>query len=79
MLKVFLKPKKKDLSAVDGIGEIRAKQIKDFNQFKDAEDEIKFTEASYTMFISYKQRLSKTLIALLRCTNYFILQRQCQP
>jgi DNA processing protein len=32
------------LSAVDGIGEIRAKQIKDFNQFKDAEDEIKFTE-----------------------------------
>lgn len=40
----IFKAKKKDLSAVDGIGEIRAKQIKDFNQFKDAEDEIKFTE-----------------------------------
>ena len=40
----IFKAKKKDLSAVDGIGEIRAKQIKDFNQFKDAEDEITFTE-----------------------------------
>ncbi len=40
----IFKAKKKDLSAVEGIGEIKAKQIKDFNQFKEAEEEIKFTE-----------------------------------
>ncbi len=40
----IFKAKKKDLSLIDGIGEIKAKQIKDFNQFKEAEEEIKFTE-----------------------------------
>jgi len=40
----IFKAKLKDLSAVDGIGEIRANQIKKFNQFALAEAEIKFAE-----------------------------------
>ncbi len=40
----IFKAKKKDLSLIDGIGEIRASQIKAFDNFSEAEDEIKFIE-----------------------------------
>ncbi len=58
----IFKATKKDLSAVEGIGDIRAKQIKDFNQFQIAEEEIKFTQKHHiqTLFITqpnYPQRL----------------------
>ncbi len=36
--------KKKDLAAVEGIGEIKARSIKSFDDFTSAENEIKFTE-----------------------------------
>lgn len=38
----IFKAKKRDLSCIDGIGEIRANHIKTFDNFKDAEDEIEF-------------------------------------
>jgi DNA processing protein len=58
----IFKAKKKDLSAVEGIGEIKAKSIKEWNDFKVAEDEIKFCEKHHiqTLFITdknYPQRL----------------------
>lgn len=40
----IFKAKKKDLAAVDGIGEIKAKAIKNFTDFDTAENEIEFTE-----------------------------------
>jgi len=40
----IFKAKKKDLSLIEGIGEIRASQIKAFDNFSEAEDEIKFVE-----------------------------------
>lgn len=40
----IFKAKKKDLSLIEGIGEIRASQIKTFDNFSEAEDEIKFIE-----------------------------------
>ncbi|MBX2931900.1 MAG: DNA-processing protein DprA [Chitinophagaceae bacterium] len=40
----IFKAKIKELSAVEGIGEIRARYIKTFNQFQLAEEEIKFAE-----------------------------------
>lgn len=40
----IFKAKKKELSLIEGIGEIKASAIKTFNTFKDAEDEIKFIE-----------------------------------
>lgn len=58
----IFKAKKKDLSAVEGIGEIKAKSIKDFNQFQEAEDEIAFCKKHHiqALFLSdknYPQRL----------------------
>jgi DNA processing protein len=58
----IFKAKKKDLSAVEGIGEVKAKSIKEFNQFQEAEDEIKFCEKHHiqTLFLKdeqYPQRL----------------------
>lgn len=38
------KAKKKDLEAIEGIGSVRAKSIKEFTDFKTAEDEIHFIE-----------------------------------
>ena len=40
----IFKAKKKELSAIEGIGEIKANQIKHFIDFKEAEAEIKFIE-----------------------------------
>jgi DNA processing protein len=40
----IFKAKKKDLSLIEGIGEIRASQIKAFGNFSEAEDEMKFIE-----------------------------------
>jgi DNA processing protein len=58
----IFKAKKKDLSAVEGIGEVKAKSIKDFNQFQEAEDEIKFCSKHHiqALFLTdknYPQRL----------------------
>jgi DNA processing protein len=58
----IFKAKRKELSAVEGIGEIKAKQIKDFSDFKTAEEEISFCEKHHinTLFINdknYPQRL----------------------
>jgi DNA processing protein len=54
--------KKKELEAIEGIGSIRAKSIKDFEQFSIAEDELKFIEKYkiQPLFIAdkaYPQRL----------------------
>ncbi len=40
----IFKAKKKELGAIEGIGEIKANQIKSFSDFKIAEDEIKFIQ-----------------------------------
>ena len=40
----IFKAKKKELEAIEGIGTIRAKSIKDFIDFTSCEDEIKFIE-----------------------------------
>jgi DNA processing protein len=50
------KAKKKDLSHVEGIGEVKAKSIKDFNQFNDAEAEIAFCNKHHIqpLFITHK-------------------------
>jgi DNA processing protein len=40
----IFKAKKKDLEAIEGIGTIRAKSIKDFTEFTSSEEEIKFIE-----------------------------------
>ena len=40
----IFKAKKKDLDAMDGIGTVRAKSIKDFTDFSSSEEEIKFLE-----------------------------------
>lgn len=58
----IFKAKKKELSLIENIGEIRANQIKDFNNFKEAEDEISFCEKYHIkpLFITdknYPQRL----------------------
>jgi DNA processing protein len=58
----IFKAKKKELSTIENIGEIRAKSIKDFNAFKKAEEEIDFIEKYkiQPLFISdknYPQRL----------------------
>lgn len=58
----IFKAKRKDLSIVEGIGEVRAKAIKEFSNFKEAEDEIKFIEKHQiqTLFIAndnYPKRL----------------------
>lgn len=54
--------KKKDLGLIEGIGEVRAKSIKDWNGFNEAEDEIAFCEKHHIqpLFITdknYPQRL----------------------
>jgi DNA processing protein len=58
----IFKAKKKDLSAIENIGLIKATSIKSFDDFKVAEDEIKFIEKYkiQTLFITdknYPQRL----------------------
>jgi len=58
----IFKAKKKELGLIEGIGEVRAKQIKDFDNFSDAEQEIIFCEKHHiqTLFITdknYPQRL----------------------
>lgn len=52
----IFKAKKKELSCIEGIGEIKASAIKAFNTFKDAEDEIKFIEKHHIkpLFITDK-------------------------
>ncbi len=40
----IFKAKKKELEEIEGIGSIRAKSLKDFHDFKFAEDEIAFIE-----------------------------------
>jgi DNA processing protein len=54
--------KKKDLEAIEGIGSVRAKTIKDFDQFFLAEEELKFIEKYkiqplFITDIAYPQRL----------------------
>ncbi len=56
------KAKKRDLSFVEGIGEIKAKSIKDFDRFKEAENEITFCQKHHIqpLFLkdaNYPQRL----------------------
>jgi DNA processing protein len=56
------KAKKKELSAVDGIGELCAKSLKDWNGFSEAEEEMAFIEKHHIepLFITdknYPQRL----------------------
>jgi DNA processing protein len=58
----IFKAKKKELSVIDGIGEIKAAQIKAFNDFKLAEEEVLFCQKHHiqTLFITdtnYPQRL----------------------
>lgn len=58
----IFKAKKKDLSALEGIGEVKANHIKNFNQFQLAEEEIKFIEKHHIqpLFLAnpnYPQRL----------------------
>ncbi len=58
----IFKAKKKELSTIEGIGEIKAKSIKSFSQFQIAEEEITFTEKYHiqVLFITdenYPQRL----------------------
>ncbi len=59
---LIFKARKKDLAAVEGIGEIKAKLIKDFDDFSMAEDEINFLEKHHIkpLFLTdpeYPQRL----------------------
>ena len=56
------KAKKKDLESIEGIGEIKALCIKKFDNFSNAEDELKFVEKYkiQTLFLTdknYPQRL----------------------
>ena len=58
----IFKAKKKELSLLEGIGEMRAKQIKDFDHFKEAETEMDFCDTHHiqTVFLTdtnYPQRL----------------------
>jgi DNA processing protein len=58
----IFKAKKKELSTIEGIGEIKAKSIKDFNQFQIAEAELTFTEKHHIQILflteeNYPQRL----------------------
>jgi len=58
----IFKAKKKDLGAVEGIGEVKAKSIKDFNEFQEAEEEITFCDKHHiqALFLTdknYPQRL----------------------
>lgn len=58
----IFKAKKKDLSLIEGIGEIRASQIKAFDNFTEAEDEITFIEKHHIQALSiidneYPQKL----------------------
>ena len=58
----IFKAKKKDISVIEGIGPIRAKYLKEWNDFADAEAEIAFTEKHHirSLFITdtdYPQRL----------------------
>lgn len=59
----IFKAKKKDLSDIEGIGEIKANQIKSFTDFITAEDEIKFIEKHHIqpLFITDKQYPQKLL------------------
>ena len=53
---LIFKAKRKELSLIEGIGEIKAKQIKEFSDFKTAEEEIVFCEKHHieTLFITHK-------------------------
>ena len=58
----IFKAKKKELSLLEGIGEMRARQIKDFSNFNEAETEMDFCEKHHiqTAFLTdtnYPQRL----------------------
>ncbi len=58
----IFKAKKKDISAIEGIGPVRAKYLKEWNAFAEAEEEIAFTEKHHirSLFITdkdYPQRL----------------------
>lgn len=58
----IFKARKKDLGFVEGIGDLRAAQIKSFDNFKEAEEEIRFIEKHHIqpLFIgdkSYPQKL----------------------
>lgn len=58
----IFKAKKKELAAVEGIGELRARYLKEWNAFNEVEEEIAFTEKHHirTLFITdkeYPQRL----------------------
>jgi DNA processing protein len=59
----IFKAKKKDLSLIEGIGEIRANSIKRFDTFKDAEQEIQFIEKHHIqpLFITNKNYPKKLL------------------
>lgn len=59
----IFKAKKKDLSLIEGIGEIRASQIKAFDNFSDAEEEIKFIEKHHIqpLFITTEEYPQKLL------------------
>ncbi len=52
----IFKARKKELSLIEGIGDIRATSIKNFDTFKDAEDEINFIEKHHIqpLFITHK-------------------------
>ena len=52
----IFKAKKKDLSNVEGIGEIKAKAIKDFNAFNVIEEEIKFCEKHHIHILSFNNK-----------------------
>jgi DNA processing protein len=58
----IFKARKKELSLIEGIGEIRASQIKAFDNFSEAEDEIAFIEKHHIQALSitnkdYPQKL----------------------
>lgn len=60
--KAVFTAKKKELSALEGIGEIKAKAIKDWNNFKTAEEELSFCEKHHIKHVflthtNYPQRL----------------------
>jgi DNA processing protein len=67
----IFKAKKKELSAIEGIGEIKASQLKSFTEFNKAEEEIKFIEKHHVqpLFITDKQYPQK----LLNCYDAPIL------
>lgn len=52
----IFKAKKKDLSLIEGIGEIKASAIKSFNTFKDIEEEIKFIEKHHIQPLFIKSK-----------------------